>query len=622
MVRQKLSTPPGSRAPNHFQIYEGRIRAFFDIANSHPNPLLVSAVSYEPPPPQHFCRRPRNVLIDPPDELTAEVEKLIEAPIGQSRADGILCRYGAYQTKALKPLAIDIAAMSCSGGLCSVSRTPVCRVHGRPMGFLLLPHPFRTGELQKHRAGGSVDPVPVSHKLIRKTLEEALSKIGYQCSIELLSKIVEKSTPISSRASSCTSSTTTNQASSSSTSRSASPNGKHKRKSSSKEDDNENSNSGSDNTVVASSNEGSESDGSNSKGHFTLVQGKKVIKKARAARCRAAASSNNIMETDYTLSSTLNTGASAPTSSKTTNNQVNSGAENKSVSGTKPTAPSKGKNPPPFYLLKSSNFVKISTDCTRLRINYPKAYLIENKVKFHTYALDEERELKLVIRGVPEDIDTDHIKSDLINQGFPLFAVYRITRRDGSSTGLILAVLPKIDEARSISPNLSKVCGLSGIRVKAPHRRGVPSQCYRCQRYGHASANCHVQSRCVKYLVCHWTSECPRSKDSSDKPTCVNCGLKHTANYGGCPKAPKVVSKPTIRTNKKPFNNKKTPPVKGASNFPALGAKKFSKIIDDRFVLAPMPSSNPWVKKQLPRAESEPSRETNRRGPPGPAPAH
>ncbi|GBP72644.1 Probable RNA-directed DNA polymerase from transposon BS [Eumeta japonica] len=53
-------------------------QSFFHIANSHPNPLLVSAVSYEPPPPQHFCRRPRNVLIDPSDELTAEVEKLIE----------------------------------------------------------------------------------------------------------------------------------------------------------------------------------------------------------------------------------------------------------------------------------------------------------------------------------------------------------------------------------------------------------------------------------------------------------------------------------------------------------------------------------------------------------------
>ncbi|GBP95915.1 Probable RNA-directed DNA polymerase from transposon X-element [Eumeta japonica] len=50
----------------------------FDIASNHPNPLLVEAVSYEPPPPYHFCRRPRSVLIDPPDELTIEVEKLIE----------------------------------------------------------------------------------------------------------------------------------------------------------------------------------------------------------------------------------------------------------------------------------------------------------------------------------------------------------------------------------------------------------------------------------------------------------------------------------------------------------------------------------------------------------------
>ncbi|GBP73428.1 hypothetical protein EVAR_56903_1 [Eumeta japonica] len=33
-----------------------------------------------------------------------------------------------------------------------------------------------------------------------------------------------------------------------------------------------------------------------------------------------------------------------------------------------------------------------------------------------------------------------------------------------------------------------------------------------------------------------------------------------------------------------------------------------------------MPSSNPWVKKQLPGAEPVSSRKTNRRGPPGPAP--
>ncbi|GBP20982.1 Probable RNA-directed DNA polymerase from transposon X-element [Eumeta japonica] len=51
---------------------------FFDIAKNHPNPLLVSAVSYEPPPPHYFCRRSRNILIDPSDDHTVEVEKLIE----------------------------------------------------------------------------------------------------------------------------------------------------------------------------------------------------------------------------------------------------------------------------------------------------------------------------------------------------------------------------------------------------------------------------------------------------------------------------------------------------------------------------------------------------------------
>ncbi|GBP59516.1 hypothetical protein EVAR_42421_1 [Eumeta japonica] len=46
-------------------------KRFFDIAGSHPNALLRAAVDYQPPPPTHFLRRPRNVLIDPPDALTA-----------------------------------------------------------------------------------------------------------------------------------------------------------------------------------------------------------------------------------------------------------------------------------------------------------------------------------------------------------------------------------------------------------------------------------------------------------------------------------------------------------------------------------------------------------------------
>ncbi|GBP18729.1 Probable RNA-directed DNA polymerase from transposon BS [Eumeta japonica] len=51
-------------------------KRFFDIAGSHPNALLRAAVDYQPPPPTHFIRRPRNVLFDPPDALTAAVDSI------------------------------------------------------------------------------------------------------------------------------------------------------------------------------------------------------------------------------------------------------------------------------------------------------------------------------------------------------------------------------------------------------------------------------------------------------------------------------------------------------------------------------------------------------------------
>ncbi|GBP52997.1 Probable RNA-directed DNA polymerase from transposon BS [Eumeta japonica] len=51
-------------------------KRIFDIAGSHSNALLRVAVDYQPPPPTHFLRRPRNVLIDPSDALTAAVDSL------------------------------------------------------------------------------------------------------------------------------------------------------------------------------------------------------------------------------------------------------------------------------------------------------------------------------------------------------------------------------------------------------------------------------------------------------------------------------------------------------------------------------------------------------------------
>ncbi|GBP50465.1 hypothetical protein EVAR_96701_1 [Eumeta japonica] len=184
----------------------------------------------------------------------------------------------------------------------------------------------------------------------------------------------------------------------------------------------------------------------------------------------------------------------------------------------KPITPPRSKMPSPISLRKGANFLKVSEDCTRLRINNTKAvrtadnctkilcsdveifrsrnkYLVGIKVQFHTYALEEERKLKAS-------------------------AAFQPIFRNGSPLWLVLAVLPRTEKARKIFRNLNRVCGLSDIRVEVSHKRGDLGQCHCCQLYDHAATNCNVDPRCVKCLVSHWARECPRTRESEEKPSC------------------------------------------------------------------------------------------------------
>ncbi|GBP20662.1 Probable RNA-directed DNA polymerase from transposon BS [Eumeta japonica] len=87
-------------------------------------------------------------------------------------------------------------------------------------------------------------------------------------------------------------------------------------------------------------------------------------------------------------------------------------------------------------------------------------------------------------------------------------------------------------------------------KAEALYNKGGPGQCYRWQRYGYVAANFHVQPRCVEWLTPHWTNECSLTKEQVENLSWVNCGQNHTANYRGCPKAPKTVYKKTHKTDK------------------------------------------------------------------------
>ncbi|GBP81165.1 hypothetical protein EVAR_25091_1 [Eumeta japonica] len=238
-------------------------------------------------------------------------------------------------------------------------------------------------------------------------------------------KLIARVTPVSSRASSrATSPMKTNK-------------NKNKRQASSSSDEGATC---SDSTVVGSDSE-SENSGSRpaGDGHRPIIGAHIPCK-----RCKALPAAVQQTQTTSTapVESTRNP-VSASTQAVTAKTAPRTGA--------KPTAPPRPKLPPPIFLRKGANFLQISADCTRLRINRKAVrtaddgikihcpdvetfrslnkYLVDFKVQFHTYALEEERKLKAVIRGIPTDFPVDEIQADLCGQGFPVHSVHRLCQR-------------------------------------------------------------------------------------------------------------------------------------------------------------------------------------------------
>ncbi|GBP35464.1 hypothetical protein EVAR_19974_1 [Eumeta japonica] len=158
------------------------------------------------------------------------------------------------------------------------------------------------------------------------------------------------------------------------------------------------------------------------------------------------------------------------------------------ASSAKPTPPPKVKPPPPICLRDKSKWNVVSSEHTRIHINYSRdqstsrgikivtntienfrklnSYLIKNNIPIHTFALEEERKIKAVIKGIPIEIETEAVKDNLERQTYPVTAVHRMNRRDGTALGLVLAILERSDQARDIFKKLCNVCGLSGIVAK------------------------------------------------------------------------------------------------------------------------------------------------------------
>jgi hypothetical protein len=175
--------------------------------------------------------------------------------------------------------------------------------------------------------------------------------------------------------------------------------------------------------------------------------------------------------------------------------------------------------------------------------------LLENKrVPFHTFTLQEEKSVRVVLKPVPREIPVEEIAEDLEAQGFHPIGVHRMRRLiSKKELPLVLVELPPSE--KNIF-ELKTVCFLT-VNVEKPRRNGWVSQCHNCQWFHHSQRNCRAAPRCVKCGKDHSSNTCGKSKETP--AICANCGGSHTASYRGCCKFPQPKNAPAkLRQQQKP----------------------------------------------------------------------
>lgn len=197
------------------------------------------------------------------------------------------------------------------------------------------------------------------------------------------------------------------------------------------------------------------------------------------------------------------------------------------------------------YFIKRINNTKHIV-CLESIDNHKKALdlLTECNVKFFTYTSRADRPHNLLLKGLDQHYSEEEVFEELKSLGLTNVRFIKVTRFQTNRSKTLNIILPIF--IIQISPD-SEVNALSKVKYimhqviswDRLNKREV-MQCKRCQRIGHAAANCNLPYRCVKCEEKHEPGKCgvlPGTQLDRDKLFCINCGnYGHPASYRGCTK--------------------------------------------------------------------------------------
>ncbi|GFV62662.1 probable RNA-directed DNA polymerase from transposon X-element [Trichonephila clavipes] len=161
------------------------------------------------------------------------------------------------------------------------------------------------------------------------------------------------------------------------------------------------------------------------------------------------------------------------------------------------------------------------------------AYLTGKSVGYYVINPPENRPLKLVIKGLPEDVEPEDVKKDLISKGINVEKVAQLKKfATKARLPLFLIEITRDDNVNDIYQIRSVL--YMQIKLDPFRKSNRVTQCYNCNNFHHASQNCFMKTRCLKCGENHRTGECS-IKEKIENPLCINCNTNgHMASSTEC----------------------------------------------------------------------------------------
>ena len=236
-----------------------------------------------------------------------------------------------------------------------------------------------------------------------------------------------------------------------------------------------------------------------------------------------------------------------------------------------------------FVSLKA-NLVIIATDVqdtyNLLNKKWPSDAFIKG-IRHLKKSENQPKGKSLIIKNVHPDIDPneEEIKAQLVEQG--LINVTRIiNNRTKTPTSLLKA---ETTNESSYQAALSNKIKIGFVKCPTEPLKTV-TQCFKCQKTGHAHYNCQNSSVCPKCSGAHSLKQCQQENGIK----CSNCGGDHFACSRRCP----YLKKASADKIKQLQNQKPTPATN--SNDITNKTRTYAQITkgDSQFIVGTNPNSN------------------------------